>query len=371
MANSILLRPPRSLLINTTVSTMEIFLDALLSAILITGLVIIMMMVLEYISVTSEGRMGKSLGHSRIGQVLLGGLLGVIPGCVGGFAAVSLYSHGMISLGALIAMLIASSGDEAFVMLAMFPAKALLLFAVLFVIGVATGLVVDAFSSHKMPRAACDNHFEVHGGDHHGIGASCGNLRHASWKRIVLLVSVAAFITALALGMLEHEPEPSAGDHFNIFDEYWINLLFAVCSLFVLWFTAVGSDHFVHDHLWNHVVRKHLLRIFLWSFGALLLIEFGMHHLDMESLVKGNIALLILLAVLIGMIPESGPHLVFVTLFATGMVPFSVLLASSISQDGHSSLPLLAESKLGFVKAKIINAAVAAAAGYALYFCGL
>ena len=351
---------------------MEIVLDALLSAILITGLVIIMMMMLEYINVTSDGQMGARLSRSRLGQVLLGGLLGVIPGCVGGFAAVSLYSHGMISLGALIAMLIASSGDEAFVMLVMFPGKALLLFAVLLVIGIVTGFIVDRFvPARKDPHTACDAHFEVHGGDHHGIEASWQNLAKASWQRIVLLVGITAFIAALALGMLEHEHEPSAGGHFNIFDEYWINLLFAICSLFALWFTAFGSDHFVQDHLWNHVVRKHLLRIFLWSFGALLLIGLAMHYFDLETLVKGNIPLLILLAVLIGLIPESGPHLIFVTLFAAGVVPFSVLLASSISQDGHASLPLLAESKGSFVKAKAINALVAALAGYALFLCGL
>ncbi|MBO4513467.1 MAG: arsenic efflux protein, partial [Victivallales bacterium] len=332
-----------------------------------------MMMLLEYINVTSAGRMGTSLRRSRFGQVLLGGFLGVLPGCVGGFAGVSLYSHGMISFGALIAMLIASSGDEAFVMLAMFPGKALLLFAVLFAIGVAAGLVVDLLSpGSKSPRTACDEHFQVHGSDGGGMQRSWSNLRHPSWQRIVLLVGIAAFIVALALGMLEHEHEhePSAGGSFNIFDEYWVNLLFAVCSLFVLWFTAVGSEHFVKEHLWNHVVKKHLLRIFLWSFGAILLIELGMHFFDLESLVKGNIPFIILLAVLIGLIPESGPHLVFVTLFAGGMVPFSVLLASSISQDGHASLPLLAETKVGFVKAKAINALVAAIAAYALYFAG-
>ncbi len=79
---------------------------------------------------------------------------------------------------------------------------------------------------------------------------------------------------------------------------------------------------------------------------------------------------MILLAVLVGIIPESGPHLLFVTLFATGTVPFSVLLASSISQDGHASLPLLAESKLGFLKAKTVNILVAAVFGYLCYVLG-
>ena len=350
---------------------MELILDALLSAVQITGLVIIMMMLIEWINVTSGGQMGAHLGRSRFGQVLLGGFLGVIPGCMGGFAVVSLYSHGMISFGALIAMLIASSGDEAFLMLAMFPGKAMLLFVALLVIGIATGMVVDMLSANKAPRTYCDEHFEVHGGDNHGIGASWNNFKKASWQRIVLMIGIGAFIAALALGMLEHEHEPSAAGHFNVFDEYWINLLFAVCSLLALWAAAFGSDHFVHDHLWSHVVKKHLLRIFLWSFGALLLIEAGMRYFDLESIVKGNIPILILLAVLIGLIPESGPHLIFVTMFAGGLIPFSVLLASSISQDGHASLPLLAETKAGFLKAKIINAAVAAALGYALFLFGL
>ena len=80
--------------------------------------------------------------------------------------------------------------------------------------------------------------------------------------------------------------------------------------------------------------------------------------------------LMILFAILIGIIPESGPHMLFVTLFATGVVPFSVLLASSISQDGHASLPLLAESKSSFLKAKIINVIVAAIVGYGCYLIG-
>ncbi|MCK5464949.1 MAG: hypothetical protein KAI95_18110, partial [Bacteroidales bacterium] len=73
------------------------------------------------------------------------------------------------------------------------------------------------------------------------------------------------------------------------------------------------------------------------------------------------------IAVLIGIIPESGPHLVFVTLFAEGLIPFSILLASSISQDGHGSLPLLAESKRGFLSVKSVNMMVALLAGLTGY----
>ena len=77
---------------------------------------------------------------------------------------------------------------------------------------------------------------------------------------------------------------------------------------------------------------------------------------------------MILLATLIGIIPESGPHMIFVTLYAAGIVPLPVLLASCISQDGHASLPLIAESKTDFLKAKIINCIVALAVGFTSMF---
>ena len=64
-----------------------------------------------------------------------------------------------------------------------------------------------------------------------------------------------------------------------------------------------------------------------------------------------------LIAVIVGIIPESGPHLIFVTLFAQGTIPFSILLASSIVQDGHGTLPLLAVSGRAFNWLKLVNIA--------------
>ena len=359
---------------------LDLFLDVLRNSFLITGLVIIMMLMIEYINIHSEGRWFSRLRQHRFGQVVLGAGLGILPGCIGGFATVSMYSHKLLSFGALTAMMIASSGDEAFVMLAMIPKEALILTAVLFFVAVLAGWIVDLLSKkNDTKNVCCDEGFQLHQEEHdHGTvneKPSFKNMRHASAERIALLLGVVIFIIALAFGLLEHEHEHEhetavMASHVNIFDEYWINLIFAIISLFAVWFIATASEHVVKEHLWEHVIRNHFLSIFLWTFGALLVIEIGLHYLDMESWINSNIAWMILLAVLVGIIPESGPHMLFVTLFATGTVPFSVLLASSISQDGHASLPLLAENKAGFVKAKIINALVAAIFGYLCYFIG-
>ena len=125
----------------------DILTESLRTAVLVTGLVVIMMMLIEVFNVRSDGRMFSGLRNHRVGQVLLSAALGAVPGCMGGFASVSLYTHGLISFGALIAMMIASSGDEAFVMLAMFPGKSAWIFLILFVLAVAVGLLVDLFRS--------------------------------------------------------------------------------------------------------------------------------------------------------------------------------------------------------------------------------
>jgi hypothetical protein len=77
--------------------------------------------------------------------------------------------------------------------------------------------------------------------------------------------------------------------------------------------------------------------------------------IDFSAWIEKNLLLVLLIAVLLGVIPESGPHLVFVTLFARGSIPMSILLASSIVQDGHGTLPLLAVSTRAFRAAEKIN----------------
>ena len=389
--------------------------DIIRNSILITGLVVVMMMMIESLNIESKGLFFKGLRKTKVGQVVIAALLGSVPGCMGGFATVSLYTHRMFSFGALVAMMIASSGDEAFVMLAMIPEQALILFVILFIIAIAVGIVTDLIHD-KVHAKECDKHdhedcgvhtdcdgYEIH--DHENVVSECtsgpntslrgakrrGNLRHFGWKRISMLVGLALFIVALGTGQLGHDhaahteeaghvhteacehghhhhhhhEETTESFRINLLDEGWMNVLFAGLSVIMLVVLVFASDHFVEGHLWDHIVKKHLPTIFAWTFGVLLVLGFALQYIEIDKWISDNTALMILLATLIGIIPESGPHMIFVTLFAAGVVPFPVLLASSISQDGHSSIPLLAESKKSFAWAKLINCFVALAAGYA------
>ena len=379
------------------------FVDVLRNSVLITGLVVVMMMMIESLNIESKGRVFRRLRNTKVGQVIVAAILGSIPGCMGGFATVSLYTHRMFSFGALVAMMIASSGDEAFIMLAMIPRQALILFAILFVIAVVAGIVIDRIydarhrkvcSRHDhedcgIEDASCQDGFVIH--KHDSVkethsDKSGQKKRHFGWKRITMFVGLAVFIAALGSGQLGHDHSAhghDAHEHIHheehhghmvtdvedaptidLLSEDWMNVLFAGLSVIVLFVLLFGSDHFVEDHLWKHIICKHLPTIFAWTFGVLLILGFALQYLDVDRWISDNVVLMILLATAIGMIPESGPHMIFVTLFAAGVVPFPVLLASSISQDGHSSIPLLAENKKSFLWAKLINCLIALAAGF-------
>lgn len=335
---------------------LTVILDTLRDTILITGLVVVMMLLIESFNVESRGKAFSFLRKSRLAQLLFSASLGAVPGCVGGFASVSLYTHRLIGFGALLAMMVATAGDEAFLMLALFPGKAALLFAILLVLGIAAGWIVTLLSRKDMSLPTrLEDTYDLHEVDH--MQEAPSGKRHLDWKRIVLFVGVAVFVGALVLGVLD-EAEPQTKG-LNVFSEKWIYWVFGALSLFVLAALLFGSDHFIEEHLWEHIVGRHFAPIFLWTFFVLLITAGLFQAFDLQSWINDNPFLMVLLAILVGLIPESGPHMVFVTLFAGGVIPFPVLLANSIVQDGHASLPLLADSKVSWIKAKAIKAAIA------------
>jgi hypothetical protein len=127
----------------------------------------------------------------------------------------------------------------------------------------------------------------------------------------------------------------------------------------------------VKDHLWEHIVKKHLWRTGLWTFGAVLVAEFCAWYWNLETLSSQYTIMLLFAGALLGLVPESGPHLIFVTMFANGLIPFSVLFTSTFVQDGHGMLPLLSYSLKDSVKVKTFSFSFGVVLGLVLLACGL
>ena len=330
-------------------------------SLMITGFVAAMMLLIEYLNVLTSGKWSVWLARGGLRQYVLAALLGTIPGCLGAFTAVALYSHGIVSFGSVVAAMIASSGDEAFVMLALIPKSAVALVATLFVTGVLAGLMVDSIARKcaiSWPRCEA---LVIHSGEQLGWPSKAALVAHwrdCSAVRGILCGTLVIFAYAVAAGRLGPQ-------EWN-----WVRISVVVVTGAALAVVGTVPDHFLEEHLWKHVARKHAPQVFLWTLAALLLSG------PVEKLLKLNGSgheshwMLLLMACAVGLIPESGPHLIFVTLYAQHALPFGVLLASSLVQDGHGMLPMLAHSKRAFIAVKAINFVVGLAAGAAAISLG-
>jgi len=334
-------------------------------AVMISGFVFVMMLIIEYLNVLSRGEWYRKLASNRLGQYLVAGFLGVLPGCLGAFVAVAMFSHGYISIGAIVTAMIATSGDESFVMLAMIPQRAFLIFGALLVIGIIAGFLVDLFIKNRevINMEECCN-LEVHDEFREAVSLSWPGIirlwKNCSLARAVLAVLLAGILLAVVGGQV-------GPARWN-----WVRVTLVVACSGALFIVSTVQEHFLEEHLWEHIAKKHLPKIFLWTFGILLLVFILNNYLGFDF--GGTHAwgrwILLLAAALIGFLPQSGPHLVFLTLYAQGTIPVSVLMANSIVQDGHGMIPLVAESRKAFFVIKFINLAVGLGVGAVLMAAG-
>lgn len=362
-------------------------------AALITLLVFVMMAIVEFLAIGSRGKLTSFMGNSRWRQYTLAALLGAIPGCAGAYLAVSMYSHASFSLGAVAAALIATTGDDAFIMLALMPEQALILTIVLLAFailaGFATDLVLRRFGVDRTDPCALS---ELHAEDLTEASPLARwrpfRLRWApAFPRVTLLIAMVALVAGLVTGVFGHGAghhahsghtlEHSHSDHDHghgseeahggLDFEAWIFLIVGLAGIIIV---AVAPPHDLEDHLWKHLALHHAPRIFAWTAATLVTVTVLDQQFALGTLVEGKGVWLLLGGALLGLIPQSGPHLVVITLFLAGQVPASVLLANSIVQDGHALLPMLGIAPRDALLAKGANLVVGLAIGSLLMMVG-
>jgi len=344
--------------------------DILKHALMITVFVFVMMLLVDYVDMATKSRMSRFMQGGQWRQYTLTSFFGSTPGCLGAFMNVSLYVHGMISFGAIVGGMIATSGDEAFVMLAQFPGPALVLFGLLFILGILFAWVSDRLINVLgiVPCETCvEHHCEecLSGSDDSGMAENVSNLMNIranfgslSFTRFLLLALICLVLVLFLSGMI-------GSDAWD-----WKRCTFVGLTLCSLLITSIASEHYLQEHIWDHIIKKHLFRVFLWTFGALMIVHWGLSFWNLESFVREHMLWVLLIGAVIGIIPESGPHLIFVMLYAEGVIPFSVLFTASFVQDGHGMLPLLSYSIRDSLLIKAFNLVFGITVGTVIFAFG-
>ena len=389
---------------------------------IITTLVIGMMMVIEFINVRTGGLWSKRLQKSPWIQILFAIIMGVIPGCLGTYTVVSLYVHRVVNFPALMAALITTTGDEAFFMFSLFPEKALLINLILIVLAIIIATILQfslkkkfiGLKDKEMSFPIHENESCSHSHHHHHIVEK--NIKNISFVRALLITLCVGVLTLVLSGVIDgshhlnllmggvseesviHSIEshqvtesPSHQDcgeehhhcdhshqvtespsHQDCEEEHhhshggeadWIRIILIILFVAILIIVIVAEEHFLEEHLWQHVIKVHLPKIFFWTFTVILCLTILNNYVNIHDIIDSKPFIVLLIAILVGLIPQSGPHLIFLILFANGDLPLGIFLANCIVQDGHGALPLLAESRKAFFVSKTIKVVVAIFAG--------
>ena len=257
-------------------------------------------------------------------QVPMASLLGALPGCGGAVVVITAFARGNIRLGAMVAALIATMGDAAFLLLAKEPTTYLKLMSISIFAAVISGWTVDRFHRGELYSSEI-KHFEKIG---------IGKLRTRD-KLFMAFAAPGLFLGILQLAQVDI-------NNFGILVTI-LGLLGAFLSISVWVLSPINAVSSSDDHPFTRSSEETSF-VTVWVIAGFLAYEYAyaFFGLDLEVLAEAAWIFLPILAILVGFIPGCGPQVLVTTLYLNGIIPFAALIGNAISNDGDALFPAIA-----------------------------
>ena len=350
----------------------------------VTVFVAAMVFLFSWLQYATSGKFVDYIKKNKKFQPVIGALMGLTPGCGGAIVVMPMFARGYVTYGTVVATLIATLGDAAFVLIgaaitdSRFIAPVIAVHVISFIVGITWGYLIDLtgttprtpfgrFGKSKadsfaeesieednvestiasMPRETPD-----------GIGYKILHQGYTVWWIVTLIGLVFAVLLLVWAGQdpdyeLKLSLNPLTLDGFIT----WIGLLGTTFSVILYiaqknWF-ADDTEATIGDKL--HSMRETMVHsasetafVTFWVMIAYLVFEFsmllsGIGEDDMAKYGDGIFAVLV--ASTIGLIPGCGPQIIAITAYTKDMISFPALTANAISQDGDALFPLLVRHK--------------------------
>ncbi|HBG02580.1 MAG TPA: hypothetical protein DDW87_13605, partial [Firmicutes bacterium] len=168
-----------------------LFVSAQNAFIQVTVFVGAILLLFGYIDHLLSGRLVKKIGESKKLQPVIGALLGLTPGCGGAIFVMPLFPRGIVSFGTVIATLLATMGDSAFVLLSVMPKQWLLVSIISFFVAIVVGYIVDRFpigdrllESYRTTQQKKAAKAQEHEAMDHSVFQTETGLGHEDWMHI-------------------------------------------------------------------------------------------------------------------------------------------------------------------------------------------
>lgn len=328
----------------------------------------------HYVSrwVNGTNRFVVAFHQSRQVQVLIASLLGALPGCGGAIVVTTQFVSGKVGFGSLVAVLTATMGDAAFLLLASQPLTGLGVIGVGIVTGCVTGLVVNALHRDDFMRPKQEKLPDsVSHAPETPLAQTALNLQGAFWKWLLVPASLVAFAQSFQIDI-------NAQLGFPELTIEWLGALLAVVSM-LLWALTRELDTYQDAVSEDCKTRQaHPLQkaaqdtnfVSAWVILAFLAFELTHHFTGWEVSQEWQHwgVWMPAVGILVGMLPGCGPQILITSLYLAGSVPLSTQLSNAISNDGDALFPAIALAPKAALFATLYTAIPAIVVGYGYYW---
>lgn len=372
----------------TTAEVIEVIVVSMRDAFLaVTVFVAAMVLLFSWLQYITAGKFVDTIRSNKRWQPVIGAIMGITPGCGGAIVMMPMYTRGYVTYGTVIATLIATLGDAAFVLIgaaltdSSFVAPVIAVHLISFLVGISWGYLVDALRvtpqqplgrfgsiiegpihSERMESKKIEDSrtvFDDLGRENEGgLGYF---LLHQGYTLWWMVTSVGLVFAIMLLVWSSRDPEFELVLEYNplTLDGFitWIGLIGTTLSV-ILYVTQKNwirddTEASIGDKLYS--IRETLIHsasetafVTFWVIAAYLIFEFsmlfsGMNEGDLAKYGDGLIAVFV--ASIIGLIPGCGPQIIAITAYTKDLVSFPALTANAISQDGDALFPLLARHR--------------------------
>ena len=361
----------------------------------VTVFVAAMILLFSWLQFITAGRFVVWIRENRSLQPVIGAMMGLTPGCGGAIIVMPMYARGYVTYGTVIATLVATLGDAAFVLIgavfqdSSYLTPVIVVHATSFVVGVLWGYGVDSIEvtpttplGRLGPKFGTDEPLgEEVAKAMEGKDSLIENLPreipegwgyrvlHQGYRIWWLVTAVGLCLAILLLSWYAQDPEyspelvwdPTTRDGIVT----WVGFIGTSLSIILYVssknFFADDTEATIGDKLNSldetlvHAASETAFVTF-WVLIAYLVFEFGMllsgiKESDMSE--HGSGAGAVLVAATIGLIPGCGPQIIAITAYVEGIISFPALVANAISQDGDALFPLLVRHKVASIWATI------------------
>ena len=318
-----------------------------------------------------QGKLNTLLGRHSSYQVLFASFMGALPGCGGAIVVITQFVSGRLSFGAVVAVLTATMGDAAFLLLAAEPETGLAIIAVGFVIGLLAGWGVDRLHGKDFMRPAPTERQAVSAPAPAGKSQQPAlRLQGLFWKWALIPAAIIALMGSLQMDIDQLLLLPSGAiSYLGAAAAMVAMLLWATSRDITDYQSAVAEDPKAANNNVFQRVAQDTNFVTSWVIGAFLLFELTIFWTGIDpAAIFSNWAVLVpLMGVAIGLMPGCGPQILVTSLYISGAVPLSAQLGNAISNDGDALFPAIALAPKAALMATLYSTLPALLVAYSYY----